>query len=88
MTKEEAIRYIENIKPYVGRNIEDALNIAIKVLEQSQPKKGYWIRTHDYFTGAYEDIDYVKCSCCREDSLEEGDYCPNCGAEMEGVRNE
>ena len=31
----------------------------------------------------FESIDYVKCSCCNEDSLEEGTYCPNCGAKME-----
>lgn len=47
-----------------------------------EPKTGHWIMTHDYFTGAYESIDYVKCSCCGEDSLEMGDYCPNCGAKM------
>jgi Zn finger protein HypA/HybF involved in hydrogenase expression len=84
MIKEEAIRHIENIKPYVGKNIKDALNIAIKTLEQNQPKKGYWIMTYDYFTEA---IDY-KCSCCHEDSFAASNYCPNCGAEMEGVRNE
>lgn len=34
MTREEAIRHVENIKPYVGRNIKDALDVAIKALEQ------------------------------------------------------
>lgn len=47
-----------------------------------EPRKGHWIMTGDYFTGAYESIDYVKCSCCGEESLEEGNYCPNCGADM------
>lgn len=47
--------------------------------------KGHWIMTNDYFTGAYESIDYVECSCCHADSLEEGNYCPNCGAEMSEV---
>jgi hypothetical protein len=50
-------------------------------LEQ-EPKTGHWIMTNDYLTAAYESIDYVKCSCCGEDSLEEGDFCPNCGAKM------
>jgi hypothetical protein len=45
-------------------------------------KKGHWIMTNDYFTGAYGSIDYVKCSCCGGESLEEGNFCPNCGAEM------
>ena len=47
-------------------------------------KKGHWIITNDYLTAAYETIDYVKCSCCGEESLEEGDYCPNCGSFMKG----
>lgn len=47
----------------------------------SRPK-GKWIKTNDYVTCAYGCIDYVKCSCCKNDSLEEGDYCPNCGADM------
>lgn len=59
-----------------------ALDMAIKALEQ-QPKTGHWITTGHYFTGAYECIDYVECSCCHEESLEEGDYCPNCGTRME-----
>ena len=50
-----------------------------------EPRKGHWIMTGDYFTGAYESIDYVKCSCCGEESLEEGNYCPNCGADMREV---
>ena len=50
-----------------------------------EPRKGHWIMTSDYLTTAYGSIDYVKCSCCGEDSLEEGDYCPNCGADMREV---
>ena len=52
-------------------------------LPSIQPKTGHWIMTNDYLTTAYGSVDYVKCSCCGEDSLEEGNYCPNCGAEME-----
>lgn len=47
-----------------------------------QPRKGHWIKTGDYYTGAYGGREYVECSCCHEDSLEEGDFCPNCGADM------
>jgi hypothetical protein len=49
-------------------------------------KKGHWIMTSDYLTTAYGSVDYVKCSCCGEDSLEEGNYCPNCGADMREVK--
>lgn len=34
MSREEAIRYIENIIPYVGENTKESLNIAIKTLKQ------------------------------------------------------
>lgn len=56
--------------------------MAIQALEQ-EPKTGHWIMTGDYYTGAYDSIDYVECSCCHKESLEEGSYCPNCGARME-----
>ena len=73
-----------------------AIDMAIKELEQTdvldrevhEPKVGHWIMTGDYYTGAYECIDYVECSCCHEESLEEGNYCPNCGAKMDGVETE
>lgn len=66
-----------NVAPYI---IGATTNI--KALEQ-EPKKGHWIMTSNYYTGAYGTIDYVKCSCCGEESLVEGNFCPNCGAEME-----
>lgn len=58
----------------------------IRELPSVEPiqKKGHWIITNDYLTAAYGSIDYVKCSCCGEESLEEGDYCPNCGSFMKG----
>ena len=48
-----------------------------------EPKTGHWIMTGNYLTTAYGSIDYVECSCCGEDSLEEGNFCPNCGAKMD-----
>ena len=32
-------------------------------------------------------IGNFKCSLCKGTSLEDSDYCPNCGAKMEGVKN-
>ena len=34
MTREEAIKCIENIVPYVEENIKESLNMAIKALKQ------------------------------------------------------
>jgi hypothetical protein len=73
MTREEAI---EEIRYYCVDSEE-----IIKALEQ-EPKTGHWINTGAYYTGAYGTIDYVECSCCHYESLEEGDYCPNCGCRM------
>ena len=83
MTREEAIEFIaQSIKSDVDMaKVADA----IKALEQ-EPKIGHWIMTSDYLTTAYGSVDYVKCSCCGEDSLEEGNYCPNCGADMRGEK--
>jgi len=86
MTREEAIAILNhNVSACLhGTEWGEALEMAIKALEQ-EPRKGHWIMTSDYLTTAYGSVDYVKCSCCGEDSLEEGNYCPNCGAEMEEV---
>lgn len=48
-----------------------------------EPRKGHWIKTCFHYTGVYSSLDYVRCSCCKHESLEEGNYCPNCGAKME-----
>lgn len=93
MSREEREKLIKHLK--YNRSIgadylitdKDADEI-IKALEQEPSvtptrKKGKWIMTSDYLTTAYGSVDYVKCSCCGEDSLEEGDFYPNCEAKME-----
>ena len=49
---------------------------------RKEQKTGHWIDTGNYYTGDYDSISYVECSCCHYESLEEGNYCPNCGAKM------
>ena len=64
---------------------EDAVRL-LDIVKNGPPlPKGHWINTPDYLTCAYGCIGYVKCSECGEDSLEEGDFCPNCGAYMGGA---
>ena len=79
MTREEAIKVLNMVEAH--GLADEAKRMAIEALEQ-EPKTGHWIMTSDYYTGAYGTIDYVKCSCCGEKSLEEGDFCPYCGADM------
>ena len=84
--EQEAIRELEIMrKCFKSFSVQyQALSMAIKALAipSAEPNTGHWIMTGDYYTGAYGCIEYVECSCCHEDSLEEGDYCPNCGAKM------
>lgn len=66
--------------------LKKELRILESIMEQApvtpQPKTGHWIATGNYFKGAYNSIDYVECSCCGYESLEEGHFCPFCGARM------
>jgi hypothetical protein len=83
MTKEEALIRVKGIlTDCIPLEDSGEIDEIMKALEQ-EPRKGHWIMTHDYLTTADGSVDYVKCSCCGEDSLEEGNYCPNCGVEME-----
>lgn len=77
----ESENYYKSLAESYGNTI-NKLTTAISEAKQEQ-RKGHWIMTGDYYTGAYGSIDYVECSCCHEYSLEEGSYCPNCGAKME-----
>lgn len=77
----ESENYYKSLAESYGETI-NKLTTAISETKH-EPRKGHWIMTSNYYTGAYGTIDYVKCSCCSEESLEEGDFCPNCGAEME-----
>lgn len=84
-TKEGGIKYfnINASNSEVERNPDIVrLRADVGILEYVKPKTGHWIMTGEYYTGAYDSIDYVECSCCHEYSLEEGNYCPNCGAKM------
>lgn len=78
----DAIDAIIDNEPTVTPDMAQVL--AYESGKSSERPKGKWIKTNDYVTCAYGCIDYVKCSCCKNDSLEEGDYCPNCGADMRG----
>ena len=86
----EAIDYaISSLKTDLAYDLEYERTTKNDVSENNVGKikpKGHWIMTNDYLTTAYGSIDYVKCSCCGEDSLEEGNYCPNCGSDNREVK--
>ena len=88
----EALSYfktVEQASHISGSSIRSYVEDIKKMLDsEPQPKRGKWITTNDYVTTAYGSLDYYRCSCCGEDSLEDGNYCPNCGADMRGDADE
>lgn len=54
------------------RKVREALDIAIKALEQ-EPKTGHWV---------YVDDDDAICGCCNRLNHIYGAYCKHCGARM------
>lgn len=92
MTKEEAIKIIENIKeiPHidnmVNRNTDEALSVAINALK-SELKHGQWIAKGIRwvpFVSMWWHKTY-ECSNCHSVGFEEMLYCPNCGAKIDEV---
>ena len=98
MTNKEAIEFLKNIidskavtlidNDFTARYHIDALQMAIKVLENERPH-GKWIKEDKPFMN-----DFVltnTCSICGESFIYHGEnanYCPNCGSDMREVDNE
>lgn len=84
MTKKEAIARIKDhivVHRYLERNavkILEALDMAIKSLEQPGRERGYWIYKEDEFGGLL-----AECSVCHVEGMLYGNFCPNCGARMD-----
>ena len=90
----------EHIEPYMSIVGVDAYNMAIKALEQ-EPKTEHWVLISNkemeqhLFGLFYANNTYMnyKCSGCGiivHNTLQGGEenrtqYCPNCGAKMEGA---
>lgn len=51
-----------------------------------------WV--HSHYENCSEQFEIVKCSCCGHEAyamafyVRGGNYCPNCGAQMDGAENE
>lgn len=101
MTKEEAIKILENmpIPPtddYSFNDISDALYIAIEALQAppiSQRKMyqaGYKQAQEDKPKGKWKKAteSIWKCNLCNAIMFTDSNYCPNCGAKMDGERSE
>lgn len=75
INRHDAIKAIET-----SRFLIDAIE-KVMMLPSAQPKTGKWIDVpHTFFT---------KCSACEWlNDIHDFDYCPNCGARMEGEEHD
>ena len=84
MNREEALKYakfrLECYSKGDGEYTEHGkfLIAAIKALQEPEPKKGQWI----------EGKTLEKCSICGKKGFPDWRYCPNCGADMRGKKDE
>lgn len=95
MEVKEAVRRIrehnkihQSAEPRNSPIITEILESCARLLEDIDAGKvryveyGEWIDTHELLQGAYYSYQIFRCSECNEDSLENGTWCPNCGAKM------
>lgn len=62
-------------------SMKEALGMGIEALENQ--KTGRWIRKNDICTSRVQ-LYQFECSNCREINTFQSNYCPCCGAKMEG----
>ena len=78
MTREEAIMLLEKLRTFHNGTYAKSIDIAIEAL-QAEPKHGKWEESPTC---------WIACSVCGNEPPSETniatDYCPNCGAKMDG----
>lgn len=83
----DAIEMLENDKRTISALIDDRNNCA----ERYEKLNGWWL--HSHYEDCSEHFEIVKCSNCGCEAyamafyVRGGNYCPNCGARMDGARN-
>ena len=83
MENAEQLRAITNAE-LLKENEELKRELAHLLLRKSsvtpQRPEGHWLMTGE--VDVYYDLHFYECSKCGQTSLENGDYCPNCGCAM------
>ena len=98
MTDEELAKFISDATICChGRRCEDCpLNCAGEFCSEDEiteylgkeVRHGHWIEPDSETIGKYRDdgcAAYYTCSCCKEISKTDYDFCPNCGAQMDAT---
>lgn len=80
MIRENAIHRLLLLRHRKGNTelLNESLDMAIEALRQPERKTGHWIDMSEGFS-PYE------CSECGAVEFKKSNYCPNCGAKMEGA---
>ena len=94
MIRSEAIGHLKNIAIYSVQDgytdeARQALDMAIKALEEPERKKGKWITEVKHYKDESQDFYYEHtcCSICgtkKRIGWYDAKYCPRCGADMRG----
>lgn len=83
MTREEAVDILRSYLMFDKSNmqIDMALNMAIEALQAEPVKHGEWI---NIFDNTWECTNCETCEQFAYNIESTSDYCPNCGAKMDG----
>lgn len=86
----DMIKWINNLKSDIGQpqhsqlwHYAEILDVIAKYLESTE-RTGEWI----YAKEQLEIVPMWECSCCRIRMPKKLNFCPNCGADMRGTKNE
>ena len=87
MTREEAAHKLGDLALRLTDDLYDSyvepLAMALKALQEPERKKGKWINPSQNPEFANKDF-FNDCSLCGFTTMDETNFCPNCGALMDG----
>lgn len=85
--REDALKALYNDYAYAAMDVIKRLPAA----DVTEVVHGQWV--HSRYDNCFEQFDIVKCSRCGHEAyaaayfVRGGNYCPNCGAKMDGGSN-
>jgi hypothetical protein len=85
---EKLTRTYVNTDPYIADWRLDEMIEILPAADVAPVRHGKWV--HSRYENCSEQFEIVKCSCCGHESyarafyVSDGNYCPNCGAKMDG----